>query len=77
MACTAMTSFRMNKENKERVKYISKMTKRSSSFIINYLLDEYLDDLEDIFIGEQRLENLRSGHSSLTSQDDVKKEFNI
>ena len=61
MTNSAVINFRSNPQSKIRVERLAKLTKRPASFYYNYLLDEYLDDLEDIFLAEEVIKNVRSG----------------
>lgn len=74
---TTVATFRTTVENKERIDNLAKETKRSAAFFYNYLLDEYLDDLEDIFLGEQAVENIRSGKTKTVSADSLYKELGL
>ena len=38
---------------------------------------KYLDDLEDIYLAEKRLEDLRAGRSRTYTLDEVKKELGL
>ena len=53
MSATATVSFRTTPELKQRVSLLAKKTRRSTSFYYNLLLDEYLSDLEDIYLSEE------------------------
>lgn len=76
MSATKIVSFRTSKENKERIEKLAKETKRSSAFFYNELLDRYLEDLEDIYIAEKRLEDLRSGKQTTISAETIFKKEN-
>ena len=61
MSMTATVTFRTIQEFKNRVDFLAKETHRTSSFYLNLLLEEYLDDLEDIYLSEKVLQDIRSG----------------
>ena len=71
MSATEIVSFRTSKENKDRIEKLAKETKRSSAFFYNELIGRYLEDLEDIYIAENRLEDLRSGKQTTISAENV------
>lgn len=71
MSATEIVSFRTSKENKDRIEKLAKETKRSSAFFYNELIGRYLEDLEDIYIAEKRLEDLRSGKQTTISAENV------
>ncbi len=74
MAKTATATFRTTEENKARIQNLAKITNRTAGFFYNYLLTEYLDELEDIFIAENRLQDLRAGKTSTITWDELKAE---
>lgn len=51
-----MTSLRLDQETDSRLTRLAQTTGRTKSFYIRQLLEEHLDDLEDRYIAEQRLE---------------------
>lgn len=74
---TAVATFRTTPELKERVEYLARETNRSSSFYYNLLLEDYLDDLEDIYLSEQVLSDIKSGKQKTHSAEDVFKEAGL
>jgi len=50
-------SVRLGKELEDRLEKISKLTGRTKSYYIKEALEEKLDDLEDVYTAEKRLEN--------------------
>ncbi len=74
MAKTATVTFRTTEKNKARIQKLAKITNRTAGFFYNYLLTEYLDELEDIFIVENRLQDLRAGKTSTITWDELKAE---
>jgi len=71
MALTATATFRTKPELKERVKFLAKATRRPTSFFYNLLLEDYLDDIEDIYLSEKVLEDIRSGKEKTYSAEEV------
>lgn len=63
-------------EIKERVEFLAKQTSKPSSFYLN-LLQEYLDDLEDIYLSEKVLEDIRSGKEKTYPAEEVFKEAGL
>ena len=72
---SAVINFRSNPKNKTRVERLAKITKRPASFYYNYLLDEYLDDIEDIFLAEEVVKKVRSGKERTYSLAEVESEL--
>jgi RHH-type rel operon transcriptional repressor/antitoxin RelB len=77
MTNSAVINFRSNPQTKIRVERLAKMTKRPASFYYNYLLDEYLDDLEDIFLAEEVVKNIRSGKEKTYTLAEVESELGL
>ncbi len=77
MTNSAVINFRSNPQSKIRVERLAKMTKRPASFYYNYLLDEYLDDLEDIFLAEEVVKNIRSGKEKTYTLAEVESELGL
>lgn len=71
MAKTATATFRTKPELKARIDFLAKATCRPTSFYYNLLLEDYLDDLEDIYLSEQVLTEIRSGKQKTYSSDEV------
>ena len=49
----------------------TKETHRPASFYYNLLLEDYLDELEDIYLSEKVLTEIRSGKQKTYSADEV------
>lgn len=65
------TTIRLNPETEARLDHLAKVTGRSRSFYLRQLIEENLDDLEDIYLAEKRLEDLRAGKSATLSAEEV------
>ena len=68
---TATATFRTKPELKNRIDFLEKETHRPASFYYNLLLEDYLDDLEDIYLSEQVLTEIRSGRQKTHTADEV------
>lgn len=77
MTNSVVINFRSNPQSKIRVERLAKITKRPASFYYNYLLDEYLDDLEDIFLAEEVIKSVRSGKERTYSLAEVESELGL
>lgn len=77
MALTATATFRTSSEFKKRIDNLAKETKRSAGFFYNLLLEEHLDELEDIYLGQKTLEEIKSGKMKTYSADEVYKELGL
>jgi RHH-type rel operon transcriptional repressor/antitoxin RelB len=56
-----MLALRLPPEIEERLDELAKRTGRSKSFYAREAILEHLDDLEDVYLAEKRLEDLRKG----------------
>ena len=52
-----MASLRLSEELESRLDHLAASTGRTKTFYIRQLIEEHIDDLEDRYIAEQRLEN--------------------
>ena len=58
-----MLALRLPPEIEARLDALAKRTGRSKSFYARQAILEHLDDMEDIFLAEKRLEELRKGET--------------
>lgn len=72
-----MLAVRLDKETECRLNELALKTNRAKSFYVKQALSEYLDDMEDIYLGKKRLEDLRAGKDELVSFDDLKKDLGL
>lgn len=52
-----MASLRLDQEIENRLDHLAAVTGRTKSFYIRRLIEEHIDDLEDRYIAEARLED--------------------
>ena len=52
-----MASLRLNKELENRLYHLAQTTGRTKTFYIRQLIEDHIDELEDRYIAESRLEN--------------------
>lgn len=65
------TSVRLREELEERLNILAAETGRPKAFYIREAVEEYLDDLEDIYLAEKRLQDLRVGKSRTFTLEEV------
>lgn len=56
-----LLSFRVGDELGSRLEALTQKTHRSKSFYIKEALVNYMDDLEDVYLAEKRLNDLKKG----------------
>jgi RHH-type transcriptional regulator, rel operon repressor / antitoxin RelB len=61
-----MATLRLSKELENRLNQLAEITGRTKTFYIRMLVEEHIDELEDRYIAEQRLE---TPAKHLTSQE--------
>ena len=58
-----MLAIRLPEDVEKRLEALAKRTGRTKTFYARQAILEHLDDLEDVFLAEKRLENLRAGRT--------------
>jgi RHH-type rel operon transcriptional repressor/antitoxin RelB len=66
-----MLAIRLPAEIEDRLDALARRTGRTKTFYARQAILEYLDDLEDLYLAEQRLTDLRAGKSRATPLDEV------
>lgn len=74
---TVAVSLRLPEELSLRLDKLAKRTGRSKTYYMIEAIREQIGDLEDIYLAEQELENLKAGRSKLTSLADVMKAYGV
>jgi RHH-type rel operon transcriptional repressor/antitoxin RelB len=69
-----LIAVRLPAEIEKRLDRLAKRTGRTKSYYVREALLSHLDDLEDIYIAEKRLEDIRAGRSHTIPLEEVMKE---
>ncbi|HWK46067.1 MAG TPA: DUF6290 family protein [Stellaceae bacterium] len=72
-----MLALRLPPEIEDRLEALSRLTGRSKSYYAREAILEHLDNLEDIYLAEQRLADLRAGRSDTVPLADVMKQHGL
>ena len=72
-----MLAIRLPEEIEKRLDALSKATGRTKTYYAREAILEYLDDLEDVYLAEQRLAELRAGRSSTITLEEARKSYGI
>jgi RHH-type rel operon transcriptional repressor/antitoxin RelB len=70
-------SIRLEPELEKRISNLAEKTHRSKSFYIREMILQSIEDMEDYYLAEEAMENIRKGKSKLYSQDEVRKELGL
>ena len=72
-----MLAIRLPEEIEHRLERLAKATGRTKSFYAREAILEHLDDLEDLYLAEQRLIDVGAGRSKTHSIDDVERRLGL
>ena len=73
----APVSLRLPDEISQRLQRLADLTGRSKTFYMIEAIREHLDDLEDLYVAEQRLVALRSGESRTLPLEEVMQRYGL
>ena len=72
-----MLAIRLPKEIESRLEALAQATGRTKTFYAREAILEHLDDLEDLYLAEQRLIDIRTGRSQTVPLEDVMKRYGL
>ncbi len=70
-------SLRLPDEISNRLNQLAELTGRSKTFYMVEAITEHLDDLEDLYLAEQRLIDNRAGRSKTYSLEEVERDLGL
>ncbi len=70
-------SVRLPEDVSTRLQALAQLTGRSKTFYMIEAIREQLDDLEDLYLAENRLIEIRAGRSKLHSLEDVERDLGL
>ena len=70
-------SLRLPPDLNQRLSYLAEKTGRSKTFYMLEAIQKHLEDLEDLYLAEQRLVDVRAGRSMTHSIDDVERSLGL
>jgi RHH-type rel operon transcriptional repressor/antitoxin RelB len=68
-----MLAIRLPEDIEQRLEALALATGRTKTFYAREAILEHIDDLEDIYLAEQRLADIRSGRTATVPLGDVMK----
>ncbi len=72
-----MLAIRLPIEIEHRLEALAQATGRTKTFYAREAIVEYMDDLEDIYLAESRLEDLRAGRSRTFTLEEVERDLGL
>jgi RHH-type rel operon transcriptional repressor/antitoxin RelB len=72
-----MLAIRLPPEVESRLEALAKATGRTKTFYAREAILEYLDDLEDLYLAEQRLIDIRAGKTQTVPLEEVMKRYGM
>ncbi|MBU4230795.1 MAG: ribbon-helix-helix domain-containing protein [Proteobacteria bacterium] len=72
-----MLTVRLPDDIENRLNALSKTTNRPKSFYVREALERSIEDIEDIYLAEKRLEDIRAGKSKTVPLDEVLKRYGM
>jgi RHH-type rel operon transcriptional repressor/antitoxin RelB len=72
-----MLAIRLPLDVEQRLEDLAKATGRTKTYYAREAILEYLDDLEDIYVAEKRIENIRAGNIKTKSFNEILKDYDL
>ena len=70
-------SIRLPEEVESRLTQLASLTGRSKTFYIREAIVEHLDDMEDLYLAERELEEIRAGRARTVPLEEVMKRYGM
>ncbi len=72
-----MLAIRLPEDIESRLNHLAQVTGRSKSFYVREAIKEHLDDLEDLYLAEQRLIDVRTGRSRTYNLEEIERDLGL
>jgi RHH-type rel operon transcriptional repressor/antitoxin RelB len=72
-----MLAIRLPEEIEKRLEVLAKRTGRTKTFYAREAILEHLDDLEDLYLAESRLQAIRRGEEQPVTLDDLMEQHGL
>lgn len=77
MTTLTNVSLRLPVDLVERISHLAETTGRSRTFYMQEAIKQHVEDLEDLYLAEQALIDIRAGKSATTPLEDVMKRYGM
>ena len=71
------TSIRLDPAIEQRLDRLAQLTGRTKAYYLRELVTDGLDDMEDVYLAEHRLIDIKSGRSKTVSLETVMKRYGL
>ena len=72
-----MLAIRLPEEIEARLENLAKSTGRTKTFYAREAILEYLEDMEDLYLAEQRIADINAGRSKTIPLEEVMKQYGL
>ena len=72
-----MLAIRLPLEIETRLENLAKNTGRTKTYYAREAILEYIGDLEDVYMAQQRMEDIRSGKTKTIPFDEILKNYDL
>jgi len=72
-----MIAVRLPEKIETRLAKLAKRTGRTKTFYVREAILQHLEDLEDLYLAEKALEDIRAGRSKTYTLEEVMKEYGL
>jgi RHH-type transcriptional regulator, rel operon repressor / antitoxin RelB len=72
-----MLTIRLSESTKQRLNKLAKETHRPKSFYVREAIERSLNEIEDIYLAQIRIESLRAGQSKTYTLEEVEQELDL
>jgi RHH-type rel operon transcriptional repressor/antitoxin RelB len=72
-----MLAIRLPEDLEKRLENLAKRTGRTKTFYARQAIEQHLDDLEDLYLAEQRLTEIRAGRTQTVPLEDIMKHYDV
>jgi RHH-type transcriptional regulator, rel operon repressor / antitoxin RelB len=71
------TSIRLDPAIEQRLDYLATQTGRTKAYYLREIIKQGLEDVEDIYLADKALEDIRAGKSRTYTTEEVRKELGL